>query len=145
MHPDTAHTGGPNYSHEIRKMVYFRLKIMCYDNKEKNNKKIENKNIFHDNFYDTRSLKIQNVLFSEYHEKINETIENREIKEKTIIKEKKKKYKGGENILLESSHQFLFQSWEDVTAAHSIDMWADLQGVKALVMDGGKSPGDGRG
>ena len=27
LHPDTAHTGGINKSCEIRKMVYFRLKI----------------------------------------------------------------------------------------------------------------------
>lgn len=26
LHPDTAHTGGPNYSCNIRSMVYFRLK-----------------------------------------------------------------------------------------------------------------------
>ena len=29
LHPDTAHAGGPNTSYEIRKMVYFRLKIKC--------------------------------------------------------------------------------------------------------------------
>jgi ectoine hydroxylase-related dioxygenase (phytanoyl-CoA dioxygenase family) len=27
LHPDLAHAGGPNYSTEIRKMVYFRLRI----------------------------------------------------------------------------------------------------------------------
>ena len=29
LHPDTAHAGGPNTSYDIRKMVYFRLKIKC--------------------------------------------------------------------------------------------------------------------
>ena len=27
LHPDLAHEGGPNFSHDIRKMVYFRLRI----------------------------------------------------------------------------------------------------------------------
>ena len=26
LHPDTAHTGGPNYSASIRSMVYFRIR-----------------------------------------------------------------------------------------------------------------------
>lgn len=28
MHPDTAHTGGPNYSSTIRSMIYFRVKSL---------------------------------------------------------------------------------------------------------------------
>ena len=27
MHPDTAHAGGPNLSGNVRKMVYFRVKV----------------------------------------------------------------------------------------------------------------------
>ena len=34
LHPDTAHTGGPNYNiicdHHLRIMIYFRIKSMGY-------------------------------------------------------------------------------------------------------------------
>ena len=146
LHPDTAHEGGPNYSCEIRKMVYFRLKIKCNKNKNKNNDKIRNEgnvNVSKPCFSETSStenngnLKVEstkdnydndniedNSDHDNNHDNINKMTERNESDEYTNLIT--------ENIPPEHSSPIIFNNWEEVVLAHSTDMWADLKGVKAL-------------
>ena len=144
LHPDTAHEGGPNYSCEIRKMVYFRLKIKCNKNKSKTkNRNEDDASISKSCFSETSStanngnLKVEscrdnydngNIEDNSDHDNnynnINKMTERNVSDEYTNLMMK--------NIPPEHSSPIIFNNWEEVVLAHSTDMWADLKGVKAL-------------
>jgi hypothetical protein len=119
LHPDTAHSGGPNRSYEIRKMVYFRLKIKCENdlppsqrkNKIKKGPEIVpfiNLNNGNDNCTDNKND--ENCL-----------IDKLTITPRTEKCEKK-----------DTDYYPIFEDWSSVILAHKEDMWADLMGVKTL-------------
>ena len=81
LHPDTAHAGGPNTSCEIRKMVYFRLKIKCGNMITSAMKKIIKK----------KSIKISDIT-SNFEEKISETLE----RDKISLIDDKDNWSGGD-------------------------------------------------
>ena len=140
MHPDTAHAGGPNYSHEIRKMVYFRLKIMCCKKVEKRKTKIiesqietlqnsENEKL---KSWESGQLKSEkNRIFLPSDSNIEYVCTDNN-KHSVIEKEEKCEHDIRKIVPSENSLSSLFSCWDDVIAAHSYDMWADLQGVKTL-------------
>jgi len=61
LNPDLAHAGGPNYSHEIRKMIYFRLRIKTTINNDWDEiVKQHQRNLFSD----FKNIKFQKILKS---------------------------------------------------------------------------------
>ena len=116
MHPDTAHSGGPNRSYEIRKMVYFRLKIKSENDLPPSQRKNKIKK-------DLEIILSENI---DDNDNSCKNGENNEIKLRVELPHIEKEYEKKNN------NYPIFEDWQSVCEAHSADMWADLLGVKTL-------------
>jgi hypothetical protein len=123
LHPDTAHSGGPNRSYEIRKMVYFRLKIKCENDlppSQRKNKTRKNPEIISSEIKSPTSN--NNDDNCPKNKVVNCKIDKLIVTPHTEECEKN----------CDTDNYPIFEDWKSVTLAHKDDMWADLMGVKTL-------------
>jgi hypothetical protein len=134
LHPDTAHSGGPNRSYEIRKMVYFRFKIKCENDlppsqrRNKNAKKesdVISSLIINNDVSDSKNTDKDKDKDSCVDKKNDINYQINKLNATQHTEEYEKKEKNNDNYPI-------FEDWKSVTAAHTEDMWADLMGVKTL-------------
>jgi Phytanoyl-CoA dioxygenase (PhyH) len=121
LHPDLAHTGGPNLSYDIRKMLYFRLRCRFGMKQRKDNKKMKKKYV---------SKQEYEARINAHRREESASTTGDQVQVESNSAEYEHEVESRQDVCEQPAVQWT--TWEDVVQAHRVDMFCDLPGVKKI-------------